>query len=142
LAGNPGKRPLNQNEPEPQPGEPGMPPYLSAAAKAKWQQLTPILLGMGVLTVADGDALALYCETWANYVRSIRTLRSKKATPADREAARRERNNCFGVMEKMFARFGLTPADRSRIHVAPVKKEDPFEAKFLKAGRSTHASVN
>ena len=29
--------------------------------------MVPILLDMGVLTVADGDALILYCEAYASW---------------------------------------------------------------------------
>jgi phage terminase small subunit len=33
--------------------------------------MVPILLDMGVLTVADGDALMLYCEAYASWTTAM-----------------------------------------------------------------------
>ena len=67
LRGNPGHRPLGDREPQPKVGEPPMPSGLSRYAKQAWKRIVPILLDMGVLTVADGDALMLYCEAYASW---------------------------------------------------------------------------
>jgi phage terminase small subunit len=67
LRGNPGHRPLDDREPQPKVGEPPMPSGLSRYAKQAWKRMVPILLDMGVLTVADGDALMLYCEAYASW---------------------------------------------------------------------------
>jgi len=67
LRGNPGHRPLGDREPQPKVGEPPMPSGLSRYAKQAWKRMVPILLDMGVLTVADGDALMLYCEAYASW---------------------------------------------------------------------------
>ena len=42
-AGNPGKRPLNENEPEPEPGAPEPPSHLNAEAREVWDWLTVCL---------------------------------------------------------------------------------------------------
>src|SRR5262245_35327648 len=66
--GNPGKRPLNQNEPKPDPsiGEP--PELLTGEALGEWHRLRPLLEGMGVLTSVDVPAFVAYCKSWARYV--------------------------------------------------------------------------
>ena len=61
LQGNPGKRPLNMDEPEPTRCIPKMPAWLKAfpVAKEEWKREAKILDEMGVLTVADSGALGL-----------------------------------------------------------------------------------
>jgi P27 family predicted phage terminase small subunit len=48
---------------QPAAGEPEMPAFLCDRARAEWARLVPILLGIGTLTIADGNALAMYCTT-------------------------------------------------------------------------------
>lgn len=60
LTGNPGHRPLNQDEPQPKRGIPTMPKWLKPfpfAAK-EWKAEAKILDNMGVMTEADARALA------------------------------------------------------------------------------------
>jgi len=52
LRGNPGKRPLNQDEPQPPKG-PVVKPELSAGADRVWDALAPVCEAMGTLTAAD-----------------------------------------------------------------------------------------
>lgn len=65
LHGNPGKRPLNPDEPKPNAKEPEKPAALTEEAAAYWDNLVPILLGMRVLTEADGIALGMICSDLA-----------------------------------------------------------------------------
>src|SRR5262245_32872202 len=62
LDGNPGKRPLNINEPKPPAGEIVAPESISAAGRAVWEELAPVALSMGTLTTADVSAFAKLCE--------------------------------------------------------------------------------
>src|SRR5438094_577193 len=66
VTGNPGRRPLNEREPKPLVGEPDMPSFLCEVAKAEWRRMVPILLRMGLLTIADGSCLAGYCLAYAD----------------------------------------------------------------------------
>lgn len=63
LEGNPGKRPLNTNEPEPERGIPPMPEWLRPfpVAVEEWERESLILDNMGLMTVADGPNLAHRC---------------------------------------------------------------------------------
>src|SRR3972149_691016 len=67
LRGNPGRRRLNEREPQPQAGAPPCPDWLSAEAQAAWKELAPELGACGVLTRVDGHALARYCWAWAEW---------------------------------------------------------------------------
>lgn len=41
-----------------------MPPHLGDVAQAKWRELLPMLQAVKVMTKADVEALARYCDTW------------------------------------------------------------------------------
>jgi P27 family predicted phage terminase small subunit len=66
VGGNAGKRPLPVNEPAPPPGAPEMPAGLRPVAVAAWHRLSRTLGDMGVLTVADGEALTRLCDCLAD----------------------------------------------------------------------------
>ena len=58
LEGNPGKRPLNKNEPKPKAKAPKCPPWLESDAKKEWRRLSKELEAMGLLTQVDMAAFA------------------------------------------------------------------------------------
>lgn len=60
LQGNPGKRPLNENEPQPKTGIPTMPKWLKPfkVAVKEWKRESKILDDMGIMTVAECGNLA------------------------------------------------------------------------------------
>jgi P27 family predicted phage terminase small subunit len=121
LTGNPGKRPLNLNEPRPQPAVPECPPELSPAAQREWQRLVGELASLNVLTNLDRAALAAYCGAyalWAEATEAIQKfgvmvksptgfpIQSPYVSIANRQAE---------IMMRIAAEFGFTPASRGRI---------------------------
>jgi P27 family predicted phage terminase small subunit len=60
---------VNRREPRPARLPVVKPAYLSAEASAKWDELAPHLEAMGVLSAADGDLLAAYCECFSRWRR-------------------------------------------------------------------------
>ncbi len=72
--GNPGKRPLNQWEPQPLPVPPACPAHLDADAKKEWRRLVKILMRMRVLTEADGMALASLCQALSTMTKAQQKL--------------------------------------------------------------------
>jgi len=58
LRGNPGKRPLNEGEPQPTPLAPACPPELSPTAKDEWNRIIVELVELGLMTNLDRAALA------------------------------------------------------------------------------------
>ena len=125
LHGNPGRRPLRENEPEPKRGIPDPPERLTGAALEHWRELVPELDEMGVLTTADGFALALLCEAWAECLeageilaREGLTYTRTTAAGSTSVAARPEvamRSDAWKRMKSMMVEFGLTPSSRSRV---------------------------
>lgn len=81
-------------------GIPIAPPQLSEAARAKFDELAPLLVdefGAGAL---DSDLLALYCESWADYWASTKM--------ADKKSHR-------DFVYKMGRELGLSPKSRLRL---------------------------
>lgn len=134
--GNPGKRQLNRREPKPAPGVPEMPKHLSAAARAKWRELVPILDKMGVLTTADGDALAAYCSVYAQWIQAeaaiarygILSVELNRETGVGRikeSAAVRIKEKSLKLMKAFENEFGLTPASRSKLTATEGRDLEP-----------------
>lgn len=67
LEGNPGGRPINTEEPKVELGRPEMPKGLRKTAQREWKNITRELLTLGVLSVVDGKALAMYCDAYADW---------------------------------------------------------------------------
>jgi P27 family predicted phage terminase small subunit len=134
LAGNPGHRPLNRREPKPT-GTPTCPSHLDADAKKEWRRISKELTSLGLLTSVDRAALAAYCSAWSRWVHADTQVQKFGAVIKSPKSGYPIQNPFVGVantaldlMRKFLVEFGMTPASRSRIQVAPVAvAEDPFE---------------
>lgn len=128
LQGNPGKRPINKLEPKPKTGEPPMPRDLSAPARKVWKRMVKMLLKLGVLTVADGDALAALCEAKALWREALDDVRQNGITISMEAATRNgavtvsKKNPAISVMDSQakivksyLESFGLTPSSRTKV---------------------------
>src|SRR5882757_6193325 len=128
LTGNPGKRPLNGDEPRPDANIPECPPELGPVARAEWDRLVDELAVLRMLTNLDRAALAAYCGAyalWAEATEAIQKygvmIKSPQGFPiqspylsiANRQAE---------IMMRIASEFGFTPASRSRIST-PSKNE-------------------
>ena len=82
LEGNRGHRPLNKFEPQPDSAAPKCPDWLNRDAKAAWRKLVKILHPIGLLTTADGDALAMYAQAWSHW-KAAELVISKKGSTYD-----------------------------------------------------------
>src|SRR4029453_5327217 len=74
LQGNPGKRKLNKQEPQPEAAIPECPEHLSAEAKPEWEAMSQRLYKAGLLTHLDRAALAAYCQAWGRWIEAERML--------------------------------------------------------------------
>src|SRR4030042_1883827 len=75
LEGNPGKRPIRSEEPDPVPSIPSCPPHLSEDAKREWERVVPLLEKLGLLSEIDRGALALYCQAWGRWLEAEEALK-------------------------------------------------------------------
>jgi P27 family predicted phage terminase small subunit len=139
LTGNPGRRPLNSSEPEPDPGIPAMAAGLTDAAQAEWNRIAPILLKLGVLTIVDGSELAAYCQSYARWLQAEACLDEHGLLveePVTNRAGdvvghRLKKNPAATIASDMkkavraFASdFGLSPASRTRVHGNPLNDDE------------------
>lgn len=111
-------------------GTPNAPEWLSSLAKAEWRRIVPELEAAGLLSRVDRAALAVYCQTWAEYTEATKILKEdgtiieepiqsaageiighkKKPHPAvklQRDASTRIR--------QFMSEFGFSPGTRGRV---------------------------
>lgn len=147
---------MNANAPKPKRERPSPPAHLSDRAKAGWAEAVLIADRMGVLTEADGLAMEALAETIAD----IRTARASLARPlfapdedgGQRQVAaageryywtcgkggpmRRARPEIADISDAdrrlsgWMAKFGFTPADRSRVSGETEKEPNVFDEMF------------
>jgi len=100
-------------------------PAMSEAAATEWDRITTILIGLGIITPIDGDALQIYCETfvtWKEAQAKVRELGSVIKAPSGypiQNPYLSIANAAGAFCQKMLEQFGMTPASRSRVHKAP-----------------------
>jgi len=129
IQGNPGRRPIDANEP--QPGPLGAPPAdLSGVALDKWREMSG--LWRLVVSEADRDQLAEYCRLEAR--RSFAeekvgehglVVASPNGFPVQSPWLQIV-NKCREDMRKIAHEFGGTPASRTRVKA----NGEPVPSKF------------
>jgi P27 family predicted phage terminase small subunit len=147
LQGNPGKRPLNNNEPEFEKyeldakGTIKPPVYLDSLAKKEWKRIAPILHKVGLLTKADEAALAAYCANFSRWVQAEKLVKEAGLTYESDKGNVIQRpevgiaNTAMKLMVTFCKEFGLTPSSRTSLSMEQAEKmESPFVS-FLKGGQ-------
>ena len=141
LDGNPGKRPLNDQEPCPSHGIPDQPDWLDAEAQAEWVRVTAELSDMGLLTLADRAALTAYCTAWSRWVEAEAMVKKFGTIVKSPEKGFPMKSPYLSIadqaletMRKLMVEFGLTPSSRSRIRVPPGGDEVDELDRFLETG--------
>lgn len=137
--GNPGKRPFNDREPQPDLVRPRMPKHLDKLAKKEWKRLCPMLDRLRVLSEADGIALANLCVDYSILQQAQESLAKTGLLSKTAKTGMIHQSpllNIIAVTTDRVTRglreFGLTPASRTRISVSPDSSMDSLEAKLCK----------
>lgn len=121
LTGNPGKRPINRNEPRPEAVVPLCPVELSEKAKAEWDRLVSELSKLKLITNLDSIALATYCGAyglWAEATEALQKYGTMVKSPSGypmQSPYIAVANRQAEIMMRIASEFGLTPASRSKI---------------------------
>ena len=117
LAGNPGKRPLNEAEPEFLPAETIAPDWLQGEGLHQGNKLAPQMALNNLLNVATVEPLATYCDLLGAYIDSRRS----GEVPDMR---------IFNSLRLMAKEFGFTPSSKGGI-VAPEKGKKNDKSRFF-----------
>ena len=132
LRGNPGKRRLNQREPDPEPEIPSCPQHLNKVARREWRRVTKQLFALGLVTQLDRSALAAYCDAysrWAEASVQIQQfgliLKSPSGYPMQSPYLA-ILNTALEQMRAYSTEFGMTPSSRSRVKTANPKQRSLF----------------
>lgn len=134
LRGNPGRRPLNGDEPEPAVYLPDPPSDLKGYALEEWQARGPQLERLGLITESDIPAFESYCRAWGRYRNAEDTL-AEEGEVFNTPSGYRQQNPYRGIANKaleqcrrFWEEFAMMPASRSRVHVK--KGEAPPQSKL------------
>jgi P27 family predicted phage terminase small subunit len=75
LAGNPGRRPLNPDEPIPETAIPSPPDFLNPDALQEWGRMSEKLYQLGMLAEIDRGLFANYCQAYGRWAETERQLK-------------------------------------------------------------------
>ena len=135
LEGNPGKRPLNLAEPQIESGA-ICPDWLCDRGQKEWNRLAPVLENCGILTLADQNTLAAYCDAFANYVRATKKIQSLddfiERGPHGSKIAPiiSAQRNYADLMLKWGSKLGLSASDRTGIKITNKPKSGKWASKI------------
>lgn len=123
LKGNPGKRPLNDSEPQPV-GDAQCPDWISEDSRKYWEYIVSVLSSVpGLLTIADSASLALMADTLALYRRAQMEVEGGSITCMSEKGSEYQhpavgiRNKAAAELKQWFAKFGMTPSDRAGLSI-------------------------
>ena len=132
LAGNPGKRPLNDAEPSPAPASHYAPRGLSEGALLLWRKVAGELIRLGVMRVTDVPAFVLMAEHYSVARQARDELTALTTTRSQGNLMKHPLTQILkehsGAFRLYAAEFGLTPATRSRLKAEPLEKEPDLAA--------------
>lgn len=137
IEGNRGKRRL-PDEPKYEPLTSEPPAWLSREAKAEWRRVMRHLGRIpGLLQYPDRGALIAMCTEWDRYIEATKDIarRGVQVEGMSRGEVGMVKNPSVQVAREslqallvLWSRFGMTPADRSRVQGPPKgAKHDPLE---------------
>lgn len=133
LTGNPGKHPLNMQEPQPVPLAPDCPQELGPTARREWERMAAELSKLRILTALDRAALAAYCNAyalWAEATEAIQKYGTMVKSPSGypiQSPYVSIANRQAEIMMRIASEFGFTPASRSRISTPAVRARTLFD---------------
>lgn len=142
LRGNPGKRRLNDREPQPGAERlPSAPRWMGEEARRQWRKVAGPLHRCGLLTEIDALALAMLCEAFAQYIKAKETvdtdgmlLTGATGNLYQHPAVSLMKGARVEIL-KWAREFGMTPSARSRITLdAPGEEESLADFLFGEVG--------
>ena len=151
LEGNPGKRPLNEDEPQPKRGIPDIPEWLKMFPRAidNWEFESKILDDQGTMTEAERGILAYRCYAYARWVQlALDLLEEGEVLVVPKidlntgvEYMDKKHNPKQKQLESMMKEYksagsllALDTVSRARVKTIPKEKESKFDRFMQKKG--------
>lgn len=129
-------------DPKPRTEIPRCPSHLKGEARREWKRMVDELTYAKMITRIDSQALAIYCQLWAQWVEAHKEMAKPEfemitvsvngvhsLSPWYRIADGAQR-----AMLRYLSEFGMTPASRNRIRVEPDPDDDEFELFLRRKG--------
>jgi P27 family predicted phage terminase small subunit len=111
---------INHDEPQPHAETPEAPSYLSAEALEVWEYVVRELVHMRIVTMADRDALGVYCSAVAQHAAAVALVNNsgtliQSGGRAVKNPALQVVRDQAAIIRSLARDFGLTPSARSGI---------------------------
>lgn len=141
LRGNPGRRPLNQLEPQFEAGIPEKPAWFDTYASEEWDRLVGHLNGQRLFTKNDLGILVSICVTYEQMRENLAIIKKlgrsyvvedmggNKHYKARPECVRFE--TALREYRTLLSEIGFTPASRSKIKTLPETPKPDGTAQFF-----------
>jgi hypothetical protein len=127
------RRPLNPDEPHPQPAASEPPEGLDVGARGIWTETVPELARLGIFTIIDVGRMTRTCEVEALGRRCLAAAR--RSTKKDARGVLLMAAKCFELADKVWSAYGVAaPGERARLRTPP-KEESALDA-FKKKHRA------
>lgn len=143
VKGNPGRRPMNAQEPKPSRSRPSAPAHMSDKARETWGYVSGLLDRMGILTDIDAVAVEVLCEAYADFLAAramLKAFGSNYYTTINEAGSEMHRvhpavadvKDADRRIRAWLAEFGMTPSARSRVKTNGEEDDqaDPAAAYF------------
>ena len=141
LAGNPGRRPLNQREPQFESGIPDKPAWFGPYASEEWDRTVGHLNGQRVFTKNDLGIIVSLCVAYEQFREThahiTRLGRSYTVTDVSGNTHHKPRPECmrFEAAQReyrtLLAEIGFSPSSRSKVKTLPDPPKLKGTAKFF-----------
>lgn len=103
-------------------GLPPCPKWLPLKARKHWETIGPELVKIGLLSIIDGDAFALHCDTMAKYQEVTEKLKKLEDALDKTPTGYMVQSALFTIRSKLHEQviktareFGMTPAGRTSL---------------------------
>lgn len=133
LKGNPGKRPLNEDEPIFSAMDETAPESLDEEGAAEWNRIVDELRTSGVVTKMDETILWAYCQEFSIAKKAAKELKGNgliikapSGYPIKNPYLSIQHRSLY-LLKSLASELGLSPSSRSRVVAIPTKKGDKYE---------------
>lgn len=108
------------------------PKWLSKAARKEWRRIVKVLDGLGILTNADVDTLAVYCDAVVRYAEASKIIETEGMVIETERGLKQHpavvaQQKYAGIMARCAAQLGLEPSARAALAAKLAKESQPAD---------------